>query len=53
MRILTIAFTLVLLGLAGCEEGPAERLGEGIDSVANDIGNAAEDACEKVTNRPC
>lgn len=53
MKLLTLTLTLMVLALAGCQEGPAESLGEGIDSIANDIGDAAEEACEKVTNRPC
>jgi hypothetical protein len=53
MRNLAFNLILIAIGLTGCEQGPAERLGEEIDNVANDTGNAVEDACENVTDRPC
>lgn len=53
MKYLALLLLLSSLGLTACEEGPVERIGENIDSAANDVGNAVEDACENVTNRPC
>ena len=34
--------------LSACDDGSAERMGEGIDNAVNDAGNAIEDACEDV-----
>jgi hypothetical protein len=56
-RTLFIPMMVVLaVMLAGCDnEGPAERAGERIDEVAEDIrdngedlGNEIEDACEEI-----
>jgi len=46
---MTIA-SLILAGFlaVGCDDGPAEDLGESIDDTVNDMGNAVEDACEDV-----
>ncbi|MEQ8312870.1 MAG: hypothetical protein RL839_13750 [Gammaproteobacteria bacterium] len=53
MKRIMILSIFLTLGLAACEQGPAERLGEDLDNAADDIGNAAEDACEELSNRPC
>ncbi len=36
------------LSLAACGDGEAEDVGEEIDEVVTDAGNAMEDACEDV-----
>lgn len=46
-------FIVITMALAGCDNGPAESLGESVDNAAEDLGNVVEDACEEVTNRPC
>lgn len=53
MKRMTLLPFLFALALAACEDGPAERLGEDIDRAVDDIGDAAEEACEEVSNRPC
>jgi uncharacterized lipoprotein YehR (DUF1307 family) len=52
MNNLTKLSTLLLaltsmVALSACD-GEAEEAGEKIDNVATDVGNAVEDACEKV-----
>jgi hypothetical protein len=49
-KSLTYAALLLAALLAyGCEnDGPAERAGEALDNTADDIANAAEDACEEI-----
>jgi hypothetical protein len=57
------AFLLLLgtLGLTACQEdGPVEKMGEGIDNAAEevgdaatDVGNAIEDVCEDATDDNC
>lgn len=42
---LAICFTL---GLAACDQGPAERAGENIDEAVNDTGRQIEDAGEEI-----
>ena len=53
MKYITFLLLFGTLSLTACEEGPAERLGEDIDRAASDVGNAVEDACEEISNRPC
>lgn len=50
MKNIYILMMVSALGLAACDEGPAEDLGERLDDAATDIGNAVEDACEDVRN---
>lgn len=53
MKTYETIILLLMLGLAACDEGPAGRLGQDIDNAAEDLGNAVEDACEEVADRPC
>ena len=59
MRFLNKLFLLALLGagtlsLQACDnKGPMEELGEDVDAAARQAGEALEDACEEVTDRPC
>lgn len=39
---------LFALSLAACSDGPAEDVGEELDKIVTDAGNAIEDACEDV-----
>lgn len=53
MKIYSVIVLLLTLGLTACEDGPAEQFGEELDRAAQDVGNAVEDACEELSNRPC
>ncbi len=53
MKNLTVLLLISLFALVGCSKGPAERLGEDLDRAANDVGDAVEDVCEEVSDRPC
>lgn len=53
MKYLAIMMMLGTLGLTGCDEGPAEKMGRDIDNAATDVGNAVEDVCEDVTGDNC
>lgn len=48
MKILIALLMTCTFALVGCEDGPAEDLGERIDDATTDVGNAVEDACEDV-----
>ena len=39
---------MLVVGINGCEKGPAENAGEAIDEAMEDAGEAMEDAQEKV-----
>jgi predicted small secreted protein len=53
MKYFTFCILLGVLSLTACQEGPAESFGESVDSAANNVGNAVENACEEVSNQPC
>lgn len=38
----------MMLGLAACDDGPAEEAGEAIDDAASDAADAVDDAADKV-----
>ena len=42
---------LLLMGLAACEKGPAEKAGKAIDDAASDVADAAEDAADAVEEK--
>ena len=58
---MTISYRLILLGLCACltlpaligceEKGPAERAGEKIDNAVKDVGEAMEEAGEKIQEK--
>jgi len=51
-RILAALFSgLLLMGLAACEKGPAEKAGEAIDDAASDVADKAEEAKEAVEEK--
>ena len=39
---------MMIFGISGCSEGPAERAGKKVDEAVEDAGEAVEDAKEKV-----
>jgi hypothetical protein len=39
---------LLLMGLAACEKGPAEKAGEAIDETASDVADKTGDAADAV-----
>ncbi len=43
-RLLVLLPFVALLGLAACDDGPAEEAGEAIDNAAEQAGDAAEEA---------
>ena len=49
--ITTLLAGLLLVGLAACEKGPAEKAGEAIDDAASDVADAAEDAADAVEEK--
>ena len=53
MKTCAMFIFLLTMGLTACDEGGAERLGRDLDNAAEDLGEAIEDACEEVTDRPC
>ena len=42
---------LLIMGLAACEKGPAEKAGEAIDDAASDVADKTEDAAEAVKDK--
>jgi hypothetical protein len=42
---------LLLMGLAACEKGPAEKAGEAIDNAASDVADKTEDAADAVKDK--
>lgn len=46
LKALPLIMAVAALGLAGCEDGPAESAGEKIDNTMTEMGNKVEDACE-------
>jgi hypothetical protein len=42
---------LLLMGLAACEKGPAEKAGEAIDNAASDVADKTEDAADTVKDK--
>jgi hypothetical protein len=42
---------LLLMGLAACEKGPAEKAGEAIDDAASDVADTAEDTADAVKDK--
>jgi hypothetical protein len=45
-RLLFALPLLALLGLAACDDGPAEEAGEAIDNTAEEAGDAVEEATD-------
>ena len=43
-----VMLILAVVGLAGCEKGPAERAGEKVDNAAEKVGDKLEDAGDKI-----
>ena len=39
---------LLIVALAGCEQGPAEKAGENVDDAAENVGEALEDAGDSI-----
>jgi len=39
---------MLVIGISGCEKGPAENAGEAIDEAFEDAGEAIEDAGEAI-----
>ncbi|GAB5382540.1 MAG: hypothetical protein Alis3KO_39550 [Aliiglaciecola sp.] len=44
----TLIALVAIFGLSACGDDKAEEVGENIDEVVTDAGNAIEDACEEV-----
>jgi len=42
---------LLLMGLAACEKGPAEKAGEAIDDAASDVADTTGDAADAVKDK--
>ena len=42
---------LLLMGLAACEKGPAEKAGEAIDDAASDVADKTEDAVDAAKDK--
>ena len=42
---------LLLMGLAACEKGPAEKAGKAIDDAASDVADKSEEAAEAVKKK--
>ena len=42
---------LLLMGLAACEKGPAEKAGDAIDNAASDVADKTEDAADAVKDK--
>lgn len=42
---------LLLMGLAACEKGPAEKAGKAIDDAASDVADKSEEAAEAVKEK--
>lgn len=52
-EMLAILACVVVLGLAGCSEGPAEEAGEKLDETVEDVSDSIDDACDEVTDSNC
>jgi hypothetical protein len=46
--IAALAMTILLVGLSGCQEGPAERAGKKIDKTVEKSGQQIEKAGKKI-----
>jgi hypothetical protein len=42
---------LMLMGLAACEKGPAEKAGESIDDAASDVADKTADAVDAAKDK--
>ena len=47
----TLLAGIFLMGLAACEEGPAEKAGKAIDDAASDVADKSEEAMEAVKEK--
>ena len=47
----TLLAGIFLMGLAACEEGPAEKAGKAIDDAASDVADKSEEAAEAVKEK--
>ena len=47
----TLLAGILLMGLAACEEGPAEKAGKAIDDAASDVADKSEEAMEAVKEK--
>ena len=46
--LLVLGWTLGMLPVAGCEEGPVEEAGEQVDDAADNVADGVEDAVDEL-----
>lgn len=52
-EVLLVAVSVMILGIMGCSQGPAEEAGEDLDEAVEDVRDAVDDTCDRATDSNC